>query len=62
MSALDRELRQAHERAREQTRTVLRPLLIDIIDVRDRLAAGLAAAPRGERRRGGRDGAAPPPP
>ena len=44
-AALDRELRQAHERAREQTRTVLRPLLIDIIDVRDRLAAGLAAAP-----------------
>jgi molecular chaperone GrpE len=46
-AALDRELRQAHERAREQTRTVLRPLLIDIIDVRDRLAAGLAAAPPG---------------
>jgi len=32
-------------RAREQTRTVLRPLLLDILDVRDRLAAGLAAAP-----------------
>ena len=43
--ALDRELRHAHERAREQARTVLRPLLIDIIDVRDRLAAGLAAGP-----------------
>lgn len=44
-AALDRELRQAHERAREQSRTLLRPLLIDIIDIRDRLAAGLAAGP-----------------
>lgn len=43
--ALDRELREAHARAREQTRSVLRPLLLDIIDVRDRLAAGLAAGP-----------------
>jgi molecular chaperone GrpE len=42
--ALDRELREAHVRAREQTRTVLRPLLLDILDVRDRLAAGLGAA------------------
>ena len=44
-AALDRELRQAHEHARGQARTVLRPLLIDMIDVRDRLAAGLAAGP-----------------
>jgi molecular chaperone GrpE len=44
-TALDRELKEAHARAREQTRTVLRPLLLDIIDVRDRLVAGLAAAP-----------------
>ncbi|MCP3468262.1 MULTISPECIES: nucleotide exchange factor GrpE [unclassified Bradyrhizobium] len=44
-TALDRELKEAHARAREQTRTVLRPLLLDILDVRDRLAAGLAAAP-----------------
>ena len=44
-TALDRELKEAHARAREQTRSVLRPLLLDIIDVRDRLAAGLAAGP-----------------
>jgi molecular chaperone GrpE len=44
-AALDRELKEAHARAREQSRSVLRPLLIDIIDVRDRLSAGLAAAP-----------------
>ena len=44
-AALDRELKEAHGRACEQTRTVLRPLLLDILDVRDRLAAGLAAAP-----------------
>jgi molecular chaperone GrpE len=44
-AALDRELKEVHARAREQSRTVLRPLLIDVIDVRDRLAAGLAAAP-----------------
>jgi len=43
-AALDRELKEAHGRAREQTRTALRPLLIDILDVRDRLAAGLAVA------------------
>jgi hypothetical protein len=44
-AALDRELKEAHVRAREQTRAVLRPLLLDLLDVRDRLAAGLAAAP-----------------
>ena len=44
-AALERELKEAHARAREQSRSVLRQLLIDIIDVRDRLSAGLAAAP-----------------
>ena len=46
-AALDRELKEARARAGEQTRTILRPMLLDIIDVRDRLAAGLAAAPPG---------------
>jgi molecular chaperone GrpE len=49
-AALDRELRQTHERARDEARTVLRPLLIDLLDVRDRLAAGLAAGPPGRAR------------
>jgi molecular chaperone GrpE len=44
-AALERELKEGHARAREQSRSVLRQLLIDIIDVRDRLSAGLAAAP-----------------
>ena len=44
-AALDRELKEARARAGEQTRTILRPLLLDIIDVRDRLSAGLAAGP-----------------
>jgi molecular chaperone GrpE len=44
-AALDRELKEARSRAGEQTRTILRPLLLDVIDVRDRLAAGLAAVP-----------------
>jgi molecular chaperone GrpE len=44
-AALERELKEAHARAREQSRLALRRLLIDIIDVRDRLGAGLAAAP-----------------
>ena len=47
-AALERELKEAHARAREHSRAVLRPLLIDIIEVRDRLSAGLAVAP-GER-------------
>src|SRR5208337_977852 len=38
-------LKEARARFGEQTRTILRPLLLDIIDVRDRLAAGLAAVP-----------------
>jgi molecular chaperone GrpE len=43
-ATLERELKEAHARAREQSRSGLRPLLLDIIDVRDRLSAGLAAA------------------
>jgi len=42
-AVLERELKEARARAREQSRSVLRQLLIDIIDVRDRLSAGLAA-------------------
>jgi molecular chaperone GrpE len=42
-AALEQELRDVRARSREQIRAALRPLLLDIIDVRDRLAAGLAA-------------------
>jgi molecular chaperone GrpE len=42
--AMDQELKDARSRAREQSRAALRPLLLDIIDVRDRLVAGLASA------------------
>ncbi len=49
-AALDRELRQTHERAGDRARTALRPLLIDLLDVRDQLAAGLAAGPPGRAR------------
>ena len=44
-AVLERELKEAHARAREQSRLALRRLLIDIIDVRDRLGVGLTAAP-----------------
>jgi molecular chaperone GrpE len=43
-AALDRELTEARAGAREQARTLLRPLLLDMLDVRDRLAAGLEAS------------------
>lgn len=43
-AALDRELNDARAGASEQARTLLRPLLLDMLDVRDRLAAGLAAS------------------
>jgi molecular chaperone GrpE len=43
-AALDRELNEARAGARDQARALLRPLLLDMIDVRDRLAAGLAAS------------------
>src|SRR3954454_2288597 len=45
---LQRELDRARAEAHEQRRGALRPLLLDIIDLRDRLAAALtmSAAPR----------------
>jgi molecular chaperone GrpE len=43
-AALDRELKEARVGAGEQVRTLLRPVLLDMLDVRDRLAAGLAAS------------------
>lgn len=46
---LEQELTRARADAHERERTLLKPLLLDIIDVRDRLAAGLkpaVAAPR----------------
>jgi molecular chaperone GrpE len=46
-AALDRELKEARAGAREQARALLRPLLLDMLDVRDRLAAGLAASAAG---------------
>ena len=47
---LQQEVKEAHSRARDQTRAAVRSLLLDLIDVRDRLAAGLAVgAPRAAR-------------
>ncbi len=47
---LEQELKRARADAHDRERTLLKPLLLDIIDVRDRLAAGLkpvvAAPPR----------------
>jgi molecular chaperone GrpE len=49
-ATLEQELKRARADAHDRERTLLKPLLLDIIDVRDRLAAGLkqtaAAAPR----------------
>ena len=42
---LQQELKEARVSAREQTRATMRSLLLDLIDVRDRLSAGLALAP-----------------
>jgi molecular chaperone GrpE len=42
-AVLERELKEARAGGREQARAAVRSLLLDIIDVRDRLAAGLAA-------------------
>ena len=42
-AAMEQELKDARARSREQIRAALRPLLLDIIDVRDRLVAGLAS-------------------
>lgn len=49
-AALEQELKRARADAGDRERRLLKPLLLDIIDIRDRLAAGLkpavAAAPR----------------
>lgn len=47
-ATLEQELERARADTHERERTLLKPLLLDIIDVRDRLAAGLkpAAPPR----------------
>lgn len=38
---MEQELKRAQAEALEQSRSVLRPLLLDVIDIRDRLVAGL---------------------
>lgn len=43
--ALERELQSARERERTQERALLQPLLLDLLDLRDRLAAGLQSVP-----------------
>jgi len=43
---LEQELQRAREREREQDRVLLRPLLLDVLDLRDRLVAGLQATPQ----------------
>jgi molecular chaperone GrpE len=49
-AVLEQEVKEARARAREQTRAAVRSLLLDLIDVRDRLAAGLAVgSPRAAR-------------
>lgn len=40
-ATLEQELQRAHDREREQERALLRPLLLGLLDLRDRLAAGL---------------------
>ena len=44
-AALEQELQRARADAHDRERALLKPLLLDIIDVRDRLAAGLKPAP-----------------
>jgi molecular chaperone GrpE len=44
-AALEQQLKDAKAREKEQTRAVLRPFLLDIVDIRDRLAAAVAAPP-----------------
>jgi len=52
-AALERELGEAKAREKEQSRALLRSLLLDIVDIRDRLAAAVesppSAAPRSRR-------------
>jgi molecular chaperone GrpE len=43
--ALEQELQRARAREREQGQALLRPVLLDLLDLRDRLAAGLQPAP-----------------
>jgi molecular chaperone GrpE len=43
-AALEQELKRARADVRDRERRLLKPLLLDIIDVRDRLAAGLKSA------------------
>lgn len=43
-SALEQELQRARDREREQEKALLRPLLLDLLDLRDRLKAGLQPA------------------
>ena len=47
--ALEREVERARAETRDQARTLLRPLLLDLLDLRDRLEAG-AKAPRVKQR------------
>ncbi|MGA9602002.1 MAG: nucleotide exchange factor GrpE [Methylocystis sp.] len=42
-AALEQQLKDAKTREKEQSRAVLRPFLLDIVDIRDRLAAAVAA-------------------
>jgi molecular chaperone GrpE len=42
---MEQELKRARAEARKQSGDVLRPLLLDVIDIRDRLAAGLKLPP-----------------
>ena len=44
-TALEQELQRASERERAQERALVQPLLLDLLDLRDRLAAGLQPSP-----------------
>jgi molecular chaperone GrpE len=49
-AAMEQELKRARADAHDRERTLLKPLLLDVIGVRDRLAAGLKPAPVKPRR------------
>jgi molecular chaperone GrpE len=49
-ATLEQELKRVRADAHDRERTLLKPLLLDIIDVRDRLAAGLKPVPAQPRR------------
>ena len=67
-ATLEQELKRVRAEAREQAQAPLRPLLLDVLDLRDRLAAALQPAPTAalvdrlragtQRRRGGVAGGA----